>query len=213
MSFKISKEVEQLSNKRDLMELNGLDTREINRELLKKGLKEIFDCNDPEVKKEFEEADQRTIESVMRFDKVVGTNVFPLERAKRACDYILASLDIIDKSKNLDVIDLHIGYIEYAVVAIGSSVNKLTNRFENGYKSPFEKHGIREISHIKEAPPINKVKVLKKESKIMRTVTCAMIVALKGANKEKQYYAVCDLYAQSSELTYYMCLKDKKTLR
>ncbi len=213
MEFKVSKELEKLNSKRDLMELNGMDTKNIDKEILSKGLREIFNCNDPEVLAEFEKADQRTYEASTRYDKIVGTNLHPLEEAKRACNYILDSLDVIIKSKDLATIDLHISYIGYAVVSIGSCVDKLTNRFENGYKSPYEKHGLKEIKQIKSVPPINKLRVLKKESKVMRDVIYSMRSALNFADKERLNVAVCDVYAQNGELEYYICLKDKKTLR
>ncbi len=159
--------------------------------------------------------EDRAHECFVCYTQAVGRELFPLEEAKRACDFILFNLANIKRSKLLYLIDLYIDYNGYAINAINRCLTSVTLYSAMKGDGIYKIHSIEDFLTVKNAPPLckkEKIRILKKHCKDLKRVT----LRLKRGLKKPLFYdnriisvTLRDMSAINAELEYYQCVPNK----
>ncbi|SCX09483.1 hypothetical protein SAMN02910339_01347 [Lachnospiraceae bacterium YSD2013] len=194
--------------RRDLKARNGISNEADDEDLIKTFSFDVLKILH-EHAEEAERGSQEAIDCAIHYKELVGDNLTPVKEIEKACEYLRAEVDAIKKSRDLSVIERHLGHIEYGVIAIDHRISDWLKGYSFDYESPYCVHTLTDLLNVDSAPPVNKVKSVRKACDNLSCTVTKILRELNTPTQKGLYIANCDLNACESELHYIRALKDK----
>lgn len=194
--------------RRDLKARNGMSTDADDENIIKEFSFDVLKILH-EHAEEAERGSQKAIECAIHYKEFVGDNLTPVKEIEKACNYLRAEVNAIKKSRDLSVIERHLGHIEYGVIAIDHRISDWLKGYSFDYESPYSVHALTDLLNVDSAPPVNKVKSVRKACDNLSCTVTKILRELKAPTQKGLYITNCDLNTCESELHYIRALKGK----
>lgn len=194
--------------RRDLKARNGMSTEADDKNIIKEFSFDVLKILH-EHGEEAEFGSQEAVDCAIHYKEFVGDNLTPVKEIEKACNYLLAEVNAVKKSRDLSIIDKYLGHIEYGVIAIDHRISDWLKGYSFDYESPYSVHTLTDLLNVDSAPPVNKVKSVRKACDNLSCAVTKILRELKTPTQKGLYIANCDLNACESELHYIRALKDK----